>query len=374
MTHRNTHIKKPYRFVLSGGGTGGHLFPAIAIANQLKKNYPDAAFLFVGAKGKIEMEKVPLSGFEIEGLWISGFQRHDLWKNISLPFKLMSSILKSRRIIRKFKPDIAIGTGGYASFPLLFVAARKGIPTLIQEQNFFPGISNKLLAKKVHKICTVYPGMEKYFPKEKIIITGNPIRSDISLSSENSAKYYDHFNLDKSKKTLLVIGGSLGARTINQAILAGKELIEKQDIQLIWQTGRYYDELKKTHKLESTKACWIGPFINNMGVAYSIADLVISRAGAISISELAVLQKACILIPSPNVAEDHQTKNAMALVQAKAALMLKDHEAMEKLIPLALKTIENEKVLEELTSNMADFAKPESTSEIVGEITKLIEK
>ncbi|MBT4967748.1 MAG: undecaprenyldiphospho-muramoylpentapeptide beta-N-acetylglucosaminyltransferase [Bacteroidetes bacterium] len=370
---KHSEISTAHRFILSGGGTGGHLFPAIAIANQLKAKFPDAEFLFVGAKGKMEMEKVPLSGYEIKGLWISGFQRNELWRNLNLPFKLLDSFIKSRRIIKKFKPTVAIGTGGYASFPLLFMASRNNIPTLIQEQNFFPGISNKLLAKHVDKVCTVYPGMEKYFPKEKIVITGNPIRADIQLSTQNKDKYYEIFGFDKNKKTLLVIGGSLGAKTINQAILSGIDYLKEKDIQLIWQTGRYYDELTEIHGVETCKNCWIGSFINNMGVAYSIADLVVSRAGAISISELAVLGKASILIPSPNVAEDHQTKNAMALADGKASLVLNDKEAVEKLIPMVLNTINSDHVLNELSKNIENFARPESTSEIVKEVEKLIQ-
>ncbi|MBL6962706.1 MAG: undecaprenyldiphospho-muramoylpentapeptide beta-N-acetylglucosaminyltransferase [Bacteroidetes bacterium] len=374
MNLQNNIPSSPYRFILSGGGTGGHLFPAIAIANQLKERFPDAEFLFVGANGKIEMEKVPLSGFEIKGLWISGFQRKNLLKNISLPFKLIESLIKSKRILRKFRPHVAVGTGGYASFPLLFMAAKRNIPTLIQEQNFFPGISNKLLARHVDKVCTVYPGMEKYFPAAKISITGNPIRKDIKMPLENKDKYYENFGLDKNKKTLLVTGGSLGAKTINQSILFGIENFKDNQIQLIWQTGSYYQEIKKADQLASRSGSWIGPFINNMGEAYAIADMVVSRAGAISISELAVLEKACLLVPSPNVAEDHQTKNALALVDKKAALILSDDVAIEKLSSTVVSAMNNENLLAELRKNIGTFAKADSTSEIVNEIEKLMKK
>jgi len=363
-----------YRFIISGGGTGGHLFPAIAIANKLKSVFPESSIMFVGSKGKIEMEKVPLSGYPIKGLWISGFQRYNMYRNILLPFKLLHSFLVSYFLIKKFKPHAAIGTGGYASFPLLFIASKMKIPTLIQEQNFFPGISNKLLARSANKICTVYPGMEKYFPVNKIVITGNPIREDIRMNPENKEKYFDEFNLQPDKKTLLVLGGSLGAKTINEAMLAHYQSIIDQNIQIIWQAGRYFNELKNLQNWRTVKGLWLGEFIQDMAAVYTISDLVVSRAGAITISELAALEKACILIPSPNVTEDHQTKNALALVDKKAALYIKDNEVMASLHEVIMATILNNETLNLLSTNIKSFARIQSTAEITEEIIQLIQK
>ena len=321
---------KPLRVLISGGGTGGHIFPAIAIANEIKKLNPETDFLFVGANGRMEMEKVPASGYKIVGLNISGFQRKFTLSNFLFPFRLIDSIIKARRIINEFKPDVAIGTGGYASGPALNAASNKGIPCLIQEQNSYPGITNKLLSKKVSAICVAYEGMEKYFPKEKIILTGNPIRQDIYNVKEKREEGLDFFKLDKNKKTILIIGGSLGAKTINEAIAEGLEKFKDENIQIIWQTGKNYFGLAK----EKTKnliehRIFAFDFISRMDLAYAVANLVISRAGASTISELCAVQLPCILVPSPNVAEDHQTKNALALSNKNAAILIKDSDAQK---------------------------------------------
>jgi UDP-N-acetylglucosamine--N-acetylmuramyl-(pentapeptide) pyrophosphoryl-undecaprenol N-acetylglucosamine transferase len=364
------NVKKTYRFILSGGGTGGHLFPAIAIANELKKQFPESEFLFVGAKGKMEMEKVPKAGYKIEGLWIGGFQRQNMLKNLSLPFKIISSLNKSGRLLRKFKPDVVIGTGGYASFPLIYKAAKKGIPSLIQEQNFFPGVTNKYLSKYVNSVCTVYEGMEKYFAKEKIKITGNPIRKEL-LTKVDKKEAFAKFGLQEDKKTLLVIGGSLGARTLNLAMKKSLQNLLNSDIQIIWQTGKFYiEELKK--EVSTHPNLWMDAFIDDMPSAYAAADLVVSRAGAISISELAALGKACVLIPSPNVAEDHQTKNAMSLVKEKAAELIPDKDAVSMLENQVLVLLSEELKLNELSKNILAFAKPNATELIVEEIKQLI--
>lgn len=371
MKETRLHTEKR-RFILSGGGTGGHLFPAIAIANRLMKEFPESEMLFVGAEGRMEMEKVPKAGYKIEGLWISGFQRNHLIKNINLPLKLLKSFLKARRIIKRFKPHIAIGTGGYASFPILYIASKKGVPTLIQEQNFFPGITNKWLAKRVDRVCTVHSGMEKYFPADKIRITGNPVRDEIDTGRVNSEEAYKSFNLDSSRKTVLVVGGSLGARTLNEALLQQKDDLLSDDMQLIWQTGSAFKEKLVGNGIESSPGFWAGTFIDNMADAYAIADLVVSRAGAIAISELAIMGKAVILVPSPNVTEDHQTKNAMALVRDDAAILLEDKKVEKELIPLIKGLIKNDSRLESLRSNIKAFAKADATERIVMEVRKLL--
>lgn len=363
-----------YRFIISGGGTGGHLFPAIAIANKLKSLYPSSEFLFVGASGKLEMEKVPLEGYPIIGLWISGFQRHDLWKNLNLPLKLLYSFIKSFIIIKKFKPDIAIGTGGYASFPLLYVASLLKIPTLIQEQNFFPGISNKLLAKRADKICVVYSGMEKYFPPSKIVITGNPVREDIRVLEKHKEKYYKLFGLNPDKKTLLVLGGSLGAKSINMAMINSIEKLLSDNIQVVWQTGRYYNEIINKFGINNKNGLFIIDFIQQMAEVYAIADLVVSRAGAITISELAIMEKPAILIPSPNVTEDHQTKNALTLAEKQAAILVRDNEAERILYAVISNTIYNDELLSRLSSAIKQFARESSTAEIADVIINLIKE
>ena len=312
-----------YKIILSGGGTGGHIYPAIAIANELKSRFPDAEFLFVGAKDRMEMEKVPHAGFNIKGLWISGIQRKLTMKNLSFPFKVISSIWDARKIIKSFKPNVAIGTGGFASGPLLRVAASNNIPTLIQEQNSYPGITNKLLSKKAKKICVAYDGLERFFPKEKIIKTGNPVRQDLLDIDSKVAEAKKYFNLIEGKKTLLVIGGSLGARRINELVRDELDYFNTLNIQVIWQCGKLY---YTTYKIDGNeKHIQLYEFINNMDLAYAAADIIISRAGASSVSELCIVGKPVIFIPSPNVAEDHQTKNAMAVVRENAAMLI--HES-----------------------------------------------
>lgn len=364
---------KPLKIIVSGGGTGGHIFPAIAIANAMKALRPDTEFLFVGAEGKMEMEKVPAAGYKIEGLWISGFQRKLTLSNLAFPFKLISSIMKAKKLIREFKADATIGTGGFASGPMLQVAAGKGIVTLIQEQNSYPGITNKILSKKVDKICVAYNGMEKYFPKEKIILTGNPVRQDILNLEGKRDRGAEFFGIDKNKKTILVIGGSLGARTINESIATCIESFAENDIQLIWQTGKgYFETAKASTKNYESKGIKSFDFIQKMDYAYAVADMVISRAGASSISELCLVKKPCILIPSPNVAEDHQTKNAMALVTYNAALLIKDIEARIKLKEEALKLMKDEALCAKLSDNISKMAFKDSAQVIANEVLSLI--
>ena len=366
---------KPLRVLISGGGTGGHIFPAISIANEIKKQKPDTEFLFVGANGRMEMEKIPASGYKIVGLNISGFQRKLSFSNLLFPIKLLASFFKSRKIIKEFNPDIAIGTGGYASGPALNAASSNGIPCIIQEQNSYPGITNKLLSKKVKLICVAYDGMEKYFPSEKIILTGNPIRKDICHISEKKNEGYAFFNLHKNKKTILVIGGSLGAKTINDAVANGIKKLADEDVQLIWQTGKNYFPLalEKTKKFDKDRL-FAFDFISRMDLAYSVADVVISRAGASSISELCAVQAPCILVPSPNVAEDHQTKNATALVMKKAAILVKDSEASEKLLDTAIHLLQDEQKKEELRKNISTLAIYDSAERIVEKVFELTKR
>ena len=361
------------RVILSGGGTGGHIFPAIAIANAIKAQVPDAEFLFVGAKGRMEMEKVPRAGYPIEGLWISGFQRKLTLDNLSFPFKVISSLFKAHRIIRRFKPDLVIGTGGYASGPTLRAAASMGILTLIQEQNSLPGITNRLLAKKVRIICVAYEGMEKYFPSAKIRLTGNPIRQDIVKYTGSKAEALKAFALTEGPVTLLVVGGSLGARTINQSIKTGLEAIEKNKIQLIWQTGKGYADLAaEAVKPFPGKGIVTTPFISRMDLAYAASDIVISRSGAIAISELCAVGKPSILVPSPNVTEDHQTKNTLALTSKNAAIMVSDAEAPGKLVKAAIELAGNPAKQSELKENIRRMAHPDAAKAIATEAIKLI--
>lgn len=361
------------RVIISGGGTGGHIFPAISIANAIKLRYPDAKILFVGAEDRMEMTRVPAAGYEIVGLPVAGFNRSNLLKNIVVLKKLATSLLKARSVIKNFKPDIAIGVGGYASGPLLKMASRLGVPTLVQEQNSYAGVTNKLLAEKAARICVAYEGMERFFPKDKIVLTGNPCRQDLETNSsmEEALKF---FNLDPMKKTILVIGGSLGAKTVNQSILSNLSLLRDSGVQIIWQAGeRYLHEL--TLSLEGKggiKDIHLYDFINRMDLAYKAADLVISRAGAGSISELSILGKPTILVPSPNVAEDHQTKNAQALVDHHAAVMVKDADAVNDLIPMSLKVIRDSETLQKLSQNIKKMALPDSANRIVDEIEKII--
>jgi UDP-N-acetylglucosamine--N-acetylmuramyl-(pentapeptide) pyrophosphoryl-undecaprenol N-acetylglucosamine transferase len=361
------------RIIVSGGGTGGHIFPAIAIANAIKTLRPDTEFLFVGAEGKMEMEKVPAAGYKIEGLWISGFQRKLTLSNLAFPFKVISSILKAKRILKTFKPDAVIGTGGFASGPMLQVAASKGIPTLIQEQNSYAGITNKILSQKVDRICVAYSGMEKFFPKQKIILTGNPVRQDILSLEGKRDRGLEFFGLDANKKTILVIGGSLGARTINESIMNCLDDFASNNIQLIWQTGKGYFETAKNGvaKYEG-KGIKAFDFIQKMDLAYAVSDVVISRAGASSVSELCLVRKPTILIPSPNVAEDHQTKNAMALVTYNAAIIIKDVDAKNQLKAEAIKLVKDEEACFKLSENISRLALPDSAIVIANEVISLI--
>ncbi len=365
--------KKTYKIIISGGGTGGHVFPAIAIANGLKEKLASAEFLFVGANGKLEMTKVPEAGYKIIGLNISGFQRSLSFKNLLFPFKLIFSLLKSFRIVRKFKPDIAIGVGGYASGPLLYAASRRKVPTVLQEQNSYPGITNKLLSKRAKKICVAYDGLEEYFPKDKIIKTGNPVRQTIGNCSylQNDAKI--HFKLDFEKPLILVVGGSLGARTLNDSLFGEIEKLNHSGAQVLWQCGKlYYNEFKEKLANGNYPNVHLTQFIKEMDIAYTAADVIISRAGALSISELCIIGKPVILVPSPNVSEDHQTKNAMALVDKNAALFVKDADAREKLVDTALALLNNNSKMEHLSKNIKTLAQPNATESIVEQIIKLM--
>jgi len=364
---------KEMKVLISGGGTGGHVFPAIAIANALKEMHQTIDILFVGAKGKLEMEKVPKAGYPIKGLWISGFQRKLTIKNLLFPVKLLVSLFKAFFIVRKFKPQVAVGVGGYASGPTLKVAEWLGIPTVLQEANSYPGITNRLLGKGASKVCLAYEGMEKYFDKDKIEITGNPIRSqiiDIDVSREEAAK---EFGLDANKATIFVTGGSLGARAINQSIAAQFEKIIEADIQLIWQTGKLYLEEFKSYAKGYEDKIIITDFITRMDCAYQIADVIISRAGG-TIAELAIIGKPAILLPSPNVTEDHQTKNVMALVSKEAAILVKDSEADEQLIPTILNLLNNEEHKESLSKNFKQLAKPNAAEDIAKIVTKVAQQ
>ena len=358
-----------YRFILSGGGTGGHIYPAIAIANELKVRYPDAQFLFVGAKDRMEMEKVPQAGYKIEGLWISGLQRKLTFKNLMFPFKVISSLIKAAKIVRNFKPHAVVGTGGFASGPLLKVASGKGIACVLQEQNSFAGITNKLLANKVAKICVAYDGMEKFFPKDKIIKTGNPVRGDLVSMVENKEEALSFFGLQPGKTTLLVLGGSLGARRVNILIEKNLPFFKEQGIQVIWQSGKLYYEEYKKYDSGDVK---VVAFLNRMDLAYGAADIIISRAGAGSVSELCIVGKPVIFIPSPNVAEDHQTKNAQSLVDKNAAIMVKETELDEKFGTVFSDLVNNEPLSRKLGVNIKKLAMPNATKEIVDEIEKLL--
>ena len=361
---------KKYKFILSGGGTGGHIYPAVAIANELKLRFPDAEILFVGAQDKMEMQKVPQAGYKIEGLWIAGLQRKITLQNLMFPFKLLSSLWKSRKIIKKFQPDAVIGTGGFASGPLLQVANSCNIPTVIQEQNSYPGITNKLLSKKANAICVAYENLERFFPKEKIVFTGNPVRQDLLDVDSKRDGGITYFNLDASKKTLLVLGGSLGARRVNQLIEKELDFLLANDIQVLWQCGKlYYEDYKHYNDKENVQ---VVAFIDRMDLIYAAADFVISRAGASSVSELCLVGKPTIFIPSPNVAEDHQTKNAKAIVDKNGALLLKENELEEKFEKTFSELISNENLQKELSQNIKKLAKPNATKDIVEQIIKMI--
>ncbi len=360
-----------YRFILSGGGTGGHIYPAVAIANELKSRYPDAEFLFVGAKDRMEMEKVPKAGYKIEGLWISGLQRQLTLKNLMFPFKLISSLIKAGDIVNKFKPDVVIGTGGFASGPLLQRASSKGVPCVLQEQNSYAGITNKLLAKKAKKICVAYDNMEQFFPADKIVKTGNPVRGDLVAMNVSKEDALSFFELDVHKPTLLVLGGSLGARRVNQLIEKELDFFKQLGIQLIWQCGKLYFEEYKKYNSETVK---VFDFVNKMDFAYTAADIVISRAGAGSVSELCIVGKPVIYIPSPNVAEDHQTKNAQALEAENAALLIREKD-LDADFEMEFEVLfKNETKQKELSKNSKNMAMPNATITIVDEIEKLLKK
>lgn len=362
-----------FRVIISGGGTGGHIFPAIAIANAIKLKYPNSEILFVGAEGKMEMEKVPAAGYKIVGLPIMGIQRKLTLQNLKVPFKLLYSLIKARKIIKEFKPNVVVGVGGYASGPLLKIATSMGVPALLQEQNSYPGVTNKILAKKVQKICVAYHGMEQFFPKEKIVFTGNPVRQDIVDLTNKREKGLAEFGLSANKKVVLVIGGSLGARTINESIDAGLDLISENNMQLLWQTGKgYAEKAAESVAKYPNKGIVTMPFIAAMDLAYAVADVVISRAGALSVSELCLTEKPSILVPSPNVAEDHQTKNAMALVNQHAAILVKDVNAKTELISALIELVENTSTQEQLKKNIKLLAKPDAASQIADEVIKLI--
>lgn len=365
--------KQP-RLIVSGGGTGGHIFPAIAIADAFKRRHPDAEILFVGAKGRMEMERVPKAGYPIEGLWISGFKRELSLDNLSFPFKLISSLCKARRILKRFKPDAVVGVGGFASGPTMRKATSLGIPVIIQEQNSFPGVTNKIVAPKAARICVAYENMDRWFPKDKIVITGNPLRNNIISSDGNKSDAVKSFGLDPEKPVILLVGGSQGALGINKGISARLQMFKDNDFQMIWQTGRFYIE-QATREIEALGlADRVKPtvFIEKMDMAYAAADVVISRAGAMSISELSLVRKPVVFVPLPTAAEDHQTKNAQSLVNADAAIMVKNSETEEQLLPVVFNLLkDNEKMLA-MSENIAKFAKPNAAEDIVDEIDKIL--
>ena len=363
------------RLIVSGGGTGGHIFPALSIANAVKAKCPDADILFVGAENRMEMQRVPAAGYQIIGLPVSGFDRKNLLKNVAVLWRLLKSRCKARRIIRDFAPHVAVGVGGYASGPTLKEAGAMGIPTLLQEQNSYAGVTNKLLAKQAECICVAYEGMERFFPKEKIRLTGNPVRQNLLDANIAHDEAVSAFGLDPKKKTVLIVGGSLGARTLNESMLGAWEALKDADVQFIWQTGKYYYENITTQlsgrELKNVHVC---DFISNMDAAYAAADLVISRAGAGSISEFCLLGKAVVLVPSPNVSEDHQTKNALALVNKEAALYVRDADASQTLIPLALDVVRDEDKLAKLSANILTMAFHHSAEVIADEVIALAMK
>jgi UDP-N-acetylglucosamine--N-acetylmuramyl-(pentapeptide) pyrophosphoryl-undecaprenol N-acetylglucosamine transferase len=364
---------KTYRIIISGGGTGGHIYPALSIAQALKEKYHDIKILFVGAFGKMEMQKVPEAGYPIKGIWISGIQRKSIWKNVIFPFKLIVSLFQANQILTSFKPDLAIGVGGFASGPLLWMASKKRIPTLIQEQNSYAGITNKLLAKKMNRVCVAYEGMAEFFPSDKIIVTGNPVRSDIQNVPERVQKGFEFFGFNNLRKTIFVMGGSLGARTINLAVYEHLEKIIEEKIQLIWQIGKiYFDDYQQKLKGFDLSNIRCFDFLKEIDLAYAVADVVIARAGALSISELCMVGKPVLFVPSPNVAEDHQTKNAKALVDQDAALMIRDTEAVSRMIPEAISLLENASLRDRLGKNIKKMAIPDATGRILDEIETLL--
>ena len=359
------------KFIVSGGGTGGHIFPAVAIADSLRKIHPDCDILFIGAQGRMEMEKVPKAGYPIEGLWISGIQRKLSIENLLFPIKLLSSLMKAKKILKRFKPDVVIGVGGYASAAVLRVAVSQGIPTLIQEQNSFPGITNKWLAPKVNKICVAYEGMEKYFPKKKLVLTGNPVREEMVNIEGKREKALSFFELDGSRPVLLITGGSLGARSVNQNIADGLEKLVNEDIQVLWQTGKpfYQEALEAANGFPQVK---VHEFIYNMDYAYAVADIVVARAGAITVSELSLVKKPAILVPFPYAAEDHQTKNAMALVKNNAAIHIADHDAKYTLVDTVIDLMKDESKKEALVANLSTLGFKNAAENIAKEVLNLL--
>ena len=365
-------MEKELRVIISGGGTGGHIFPAVSIANAVKTMRPDAKILFVGALGRMEMQRVPAAGYEIKGLPICGFDRKNLLKNIKVLYKIWKSQLMAKKIIKDFRPQVAVGVGGYASGPTLNKAAAMGIPCLIQEQNSYAGVTNKLLAKKAEKICVAYEGMERFFPAEKIILTGNPVRQALLETTITREDAIRSFGLDPEKKSILLVGGSLGARTINESMLRHLDLIKESGLQFIWQTGKYYSaEIAERLKGQNLPNLKVTDFITDMGSAYRAADLVISRAGASSISEFCLIGKPVILVPSPNVAEDHQTKNALALSTRGAAIYIKDADAPDILLQTAIETVNDAGQLKSLSENVLKLALPDSANIIAKEVIAL---
>ena len=362
-------MKPSVNILLSGGGTGGHIYPAVAIANELKARHPEAEFLFVGANGRMEMEKIPQLGYRIEGLNISGIQRSLTLKNLSFPFKLLQSLYRAGKILRKFRPNVVIGTGGYASGPTLYMASMKKIPSLIQEQNSYPGITNKLLAKKAEKICVAYDGLEKYFPKEKMIKTGNPVRQDLLDIESKREEALKHFGLDSEKTTVAIIGGSLGAKRINETVARHLESLLDRGLQVLWQTGKLY--IDRFRELGNSEGVVVRDFIQHMDLFYAAADVLISRAGAGTISELCIVGKPVLFIPSPNVAEDHQTKNALSVVRKDAALMIKESE-LETFEEVLLGLVENPEKQKELAQNIKKLALPDATRRIADEVEKIV--
>ena len=366
--------KKPsYRILIGGGGTGGHVFPAIAIADALKEVDPSMEFLFVGALGKLEMEKVPEAGYSIEGLPVAGFQRRLTLKNISFFYKLMVSMIRSRRIVGRFSPDLAIGVGGYASGPILKAAARKGVPLLIQEQNSFAGVTNRLLARSARTICVAYEKMERFFPPDRIVITGNPVRQNLLELTPDPEEGYREFDIEQGKKVCLVVGGSLGARTLNQSFMEGLERVDHDDLVVLWQCGKFYHkEVEEAVRASGKNNIRVLPFISRMDLAYGVAQVIVSRAGALSVSELCVVGKPVILVPSPNVAEDHQTHNAAALVDRSAALMIRDVEAREKLVDRMLELMEDEKEKKKLSKNIKQLGINDASQRIAAEVQLIL--
>ena len=365
------------RVIISGGGTGGHIFPAVSIANAIREKRPDAKILFVGAEGRMEMQRVPAAGYEIKGLPVAGFNRKQLWKNVSVLMKLFKSRNLAKNIVKDFRPMVAVGVGGYASGPTLNVAQKMGIPTLIQEQNSYAGVTNKLLAKEANRICVAYDGMERFFPADRIVMTGNPVRQNLLDAKLSHKEALEQLGLDPDKHTVLIVGGSLGARALNESVLSKITLIRQQtNIQFIWQTGKYYSKeiQERLAALKQPENLRVTDFISDMNVAYAAADLVVSRAGAGSISEFCLLGKPVILVPSPNVAEDHQTKNAMALVQKDAALFTTDAEAQQTLLPLAINTVLDKQLLSKLSTNILQLARPNASSDIADEVIRLAEE